>query len=98
MKLLLVLAPLMAGCNVPPDANKYPPPTVSCAPDDAGAVCAPPPSSCADQHWIVYYDDGQCVKNQCTWTTQFFNCRGDDPCYGGGCNYSGETAPYTYGP
>jgi len=98
MKLLLVLAPLVAGCNVPPDANKYPPPTVSCAPDDAGAVCAPPPSSCADQHWIVYYDDGQCVNNQCEWTTKFFDCHGNDRCEQGRCFGSGPTLPGSYGP
>ena len=98
---------MLLGCNndssTPPDAAAYPPPNESCtdAGVDGGYVCSPPPGGCADQHWLYYYDNGQCQQGQCRWTTSFFYC--GEQCVGWtyqqrpGCLNSGETAPY-YGP
>ena len=82
------------GCILPappgPDA-----PATACD-EDAGidaALCAPPPSVCADDagsYWLVYYDNGQCMAGQCAWQKirQFCN----DRCWNGACA-SHPTAP-----
>ncbi len=101
VKRLLVAFALVNCAPTPPDVSKYPPPAESCTPDagaDADVTCAPPTSGCADEHWLYYYDDGQCEQGQCSWETKFFYC--DDRCVGGGqggCYNAGSTAPY-YGP
>jgi hypothetical protein len=95
VKLLFALTAMLFACDPTPDPSRYPPPFVSCTANDP---CTPPPSVCAEEHWIVYYDDGVCEKNQCAWTTKFFECRGGDQCISGACEYNGETAPYRYGP
>ncbi len=83
-----------------PDASQFPPPSnVTClawpttdagdAGDaaeavDAGNPCPPPPSTCADKGWLVYYDDGRCVPgNTCVWDTLFRPCNGG--CSENGC-------------
>jgi hypothetical protein len=60
-----------SGCIVPAPPGPDPAP-MACDVDAAAdaAVCALPPSVCADDtdhRWLVYYDDGQCVAGQCAW-------------------------------
>jgi hypothetical protein len=105
MTRVLALAMLL-GCNndsTPPDAAAYPPPSESCtdAGVDGGNVCSPPTGGCADQHWLYYYDNGQCQQGECHWSTSFFYC--NEECTWSfnqrpACVNSGETAPAYYGP
>jgi hypothetical protein len=70
-----------AGPNPPPSA---------CAEDagnDAG-LCPPPRSVCADQTWLVYYDNGQCVSGQCTWEKRYIRCSVALACWFGACQGS----------
>lgn len=65
-----------------PDGG-FDPPTVMCSLVDAGdaAVCSMPPSVCANDWWLVYYDHGQCVSGLCAWSKHFRECN----CYKGAC-------------
>jgi hypothetical protein len=61
-----------------------PPPRVACEVDasatvDGDAVCASPPSQCAESWWLVYYDNGRCVAGWCMWDTGFVDC-GEGSC------------------
>jgi hypothetical protein len=79
------------GCVLPaPPAPA--PPQVSCDEDASGdaALCSPPASVCADDYWLVYYDNGQCVSGQCTWQTPQHYC--DYGCIDGACR-SRPTVP-----
>jgi hypothetical protein len=103
MKTFFLMAVLL-GCDNPPDAKNYPAPPEPCS--DAG-LCTPPAGGCADQHWLYYYDDGQCQQGACTWETKFYNCSqtcvAKAPSYqndgGPACYFDpGETAAGYYGP
>jgi hypothetical protein len=55
--------------------------------------CGFPPSLCADDHWLVYYDYGVCVGSLCQWEKKYLYC--SEGCSGGffgECNTS-ITAP-----
>lgn len=61
-----------------------PAPTV-CGADAAEAgVCPMPPSACADPHWLVFYDNAQCVAGSCTWEKRYNDC-GPVGCFFGEC-------------
>ena len=83
-----------SGCIVPAPPGPDAPATV--CDDDAGidaALCAPPPSVCADDegsYWLVYYDNGQCMAGQCAWQKIRKYC--SNGCWDGACA-SGPTAP-----
>ena len=46
--------------------------------------CAPPPSQCADNWTLVYFDQGECVEQRCTWQKQSLSC--ENGCEAGGCS------------
>jgi hypothetical protein len=46
--------------------------------------CAPPPSQCADNWTLVYFDQGECVEQRCTWQKLSLTCV--DGCGNGGCS------------
>jgi hypothetical protein len=76
-----------SGCIVPAPPGPDPSP-MACDVDAAAdaAVCALPPSVCADgtdDHWLVYYDNGQCVAGQCAWQKLRTYCAYG--CDSGGC-------------
>ena len=48
--------------------------------------CAPPPSQCADNLTLVYFDQGECVAQRCTWQKVSLTCR--NLCQGTGCQDS----------
>ena len=57
-----------------------------CSDGDASS-CALPPSVCADQDWLAYFDDPMCMEGQCQWTVRYRQCPGR--CSGQGCAYNG---------
>jgi hypothetical protein len=86
-----VLGQSGSGCILPappgPDA-----PATACD-EDAGtdaAPCSPPPSVCADSQWLVYFDNGQCVTEQCAWQKVRQYC--GNGCTNGACS-SRPTVP-----
>ncbi|HVU02894.1 MAG TPA: hypothetical protein VHE30_14140 [Polyangiaceae bacterium] len=74
----------------PPNVDAGPPPLVTCGVDagaDASpdaAVCAPPPSRCADTETLVYYSGGACVDGLCQFVTEILHC--PTGCVDGGCH------------
>jgi hypothetical protein len=54
---------------------------------DAAAECAPPPSYCADDLYLVYYENGRCVAGVCQWDQVFYEC--PYQCLVDGCTYNG---------
>jgi hypothetical protein len=76
-----------------PDAMP-PAPVVRCgvatSPDDAALddadasdPCDPPPSTCADRFWLVYFTNGTCVRGMCLFEEKTLLC--SDGCENGGC-------------
>jgi hypothetical protein len=55
--------------------------------------CAIPPSTCADNHWLAYFDDGRCVNGTCELIAKYHYCTVG--CSEGSCqsNSGGSTAP-----
>ena len=70
-----------------------PPPAVACVEDagDGGAECPLPPSVCASNVWLEYFDNGTCVDGGCSFDVAFHGCTFG--CWDGGClPYSGTKA------
>ena len=60
------------------------PPVVSCTADPT--VCnSLPPSVCGDTNTVVFFSDGACVDNKCTWKTNTMSCGSQSYCVQGGC-------------
>jgi hypothetical protein len=55
---------------MPPDGSAERP-IVACFAD---GDCVLPPSQCADQDWLTYYTNGECVEGLCSWQENFFYC------------------------
>lgn len=77
----------------PPSAAAFQPADTPCSIDagDAGPMCYPPRSACADSDWQVYYDNGRCVSDQCVWDVKFYSCSGG--CMSGSCTTHSSTPP-----
>jgi hypothetical protein len=80
------------GCQLPAPVVPVAP-TSNCDVDaspDSG-VCPPPASTCVDEQWLAYYDDGQCLAGVCSWEKRVHYCPGH--CAAGGCRAVESTAP-----
>jgi hypothetical protein len=80
------------GCQLPTPVVPAPPPSncdIDASPDSG--VCPPPASTCADERWLDYYDDGQCLAGACSWEKRVHYCPGG--CSAGGCLPVESTAP-----
>lgn len=79
-----------SGPSSPPDAIA--PPTVACVDaGDGGAECPLPPSVCANNVWLEYFDNGTCVDGGCSFDVAFHGCTFG--CWDGGClPYQGTKA------
>lgn len=64
-----------------PSVDAGAPPTLSCG-EDAGA-CEPPPSTCLDSNYLLYYTGGTCTAGTCELITNLLYCPGG--CSNGGC-------------
>ncbi len=74
----------------PPPFDAAPLPAMACAPADPGPSCPLPPSSCLDEHYLIYYTNGSCVNDTCTFEEQWMYCSYRcepflEPPYGAGC-------------
>ncbi|HEX2869927.1 MAG TPA: hypothetical protein VHP33_01700 [Polyangiaceae bacterium] len=60
------------------------------APAEGGARwdddCAPPPSRCVDDLTLVYFDQGECSQQRCTWQKMSLTCQ--NRCQDTGCQDS----------
>jgi hypothetical protein len=60
----------------PPPFDAAPLPELACAPTEM--PCPLPPSRCLDSHYLIYYTNGSCVDDNCTfdehWTYCFVAC------------------------
>ena len=54
---------------------------------DAAAECAPPPSYCADDLFLIYYENGRCEEGVCQWDQVPYEC--PFQCLVDGCTYLG---------
>ncbi len=75
----------------PPPFDAAPLPEMACTPADAGMQCPLPPSRCLDSHYLIYYTNGSCVDDKCTFSEQWTFCSSGcmtygDPQYGAGCS------------
>lgn len=67
------------GLDAAPDAK------VPCATADASACDTIPPSTCADGK-VVYFSNGSCVNDTCTWKSNTIDCVAQQSyCLDGGC-------------
>ncbi|MCW5807211.1 MAG: hypothetical protein KIT31_32945 [Deltaproteobacteria bacterium] len=64
-----------------PSVDAGPPPMVVCS--RAAPVCELPPSTCLDGSYLVYYEGGECVGDECQYTTKLLYCASG--CLNGGC-------------
>jgi hypothetical protein len=51
--------------------------------DAATEPCDPPPSTCADRYWLVYFTNGTCVRGTCFFEEKALLC--PEGCENGGC-------------
>jgi hypothetical protein len=65
-----------------------PPPVIDCS--DAAVSCASPPSTCIDDHWLRYYQNGRCGDGgTCLFDAHDMLCPPSPTppdCYQGGCH------------
>jgi hypothetical protein len=71
--------------------DAQPAPAVACGKDAYAAVCPLPPSYCANDEWLVFYQNPQCADGACQYEAWALPCDG----YGEYCNEGGCVANVT---
>lgn len=63
-------------------------PRISCDPAGDASECALPASVCANDQWLVFYENPSCDSGVCAWEPLALACQAPDTCVNGGCDYN----------